>query len=154
MTGDLFANPLHLVILLVVVLVIFGPGKLPGVGAALGKSVREFKKATTEDDRPSTPTPATALLTSAAPAAGSTVAAEPCPQCGHENQTGARFCSSCGTTIVVPAETVAEAAELAAPPAPVQCPDCGTENPSSSRFCAHCGKLMDLPARAAEPQSV
>jgi len=33
------------VIILVVVLIIFGAGKLPQIGGALGKSIREFRKA-------------------------------------------------------------------------------------------------------------
>jgi len=33
-----------IVILLVIVLIIFGPGKLGQVGGALGKSLREFRK--------------------------------------------------------------------------------------------------------------
>ena len=32
---------------MVIGLVVFGPGKLPEVGRAVGKSIREFKKATT-----------------------------------------------------------------------------------------------------------
>lgn len=40
----------ELVIILVLALVIFGPGKLPEVGRAIGRSVREFKKATSLDD--------------------------------------------------------------------------------------------------------
>lgn len=36
----------ELIILLVLALIIFGPGKLPEVGKAVGKSFREFKKAT------------------------------------------------------------------------------------------------------------
>lgn len=41
---DLFA-PSHLLILLLIVLVIFGPSKLGDVGSALGKAIRDFKKA-------------------------------------------------------------------------------------------------------------
>jgi TatA/E family protein of Tat protein translocase len=41
-------SPLHLVIVLVIAVLVLGPGKLPEVGAALGKSIREFRKATTE----------------------------------------------------------------------------------------------------------
>ena len=36
------------VIFLVIVLVIFGPGKLPDVGAGMGKAIREFRKASTD----------------------------------------------------------------------------------------------------------
>jgi sec-independent protein translocase protein TatA len=38
-------SPLHLIIVLVVALIVIGPGKLPDVGAALGKSIREFRLA-------------------------------------------------------------------------------------------------------------
>ena len=37
-----------ILILLVVVLIIWGPGKLPDVGAGLGRAIREFRKASTE----------------------------------------------------------------------------------------------------------
>lgn len=39
-------QPTHLVLILVVVLIIFGPGKLPDVGKAMGKTIREFRRAT------------------------------------------------------------------------------------------------------------
>lgn len=35
----------ELVIILVIMLVIFGPGKLPQLGASLGGAIRNFKKA-------------------------------------------------------------------------------------------------------------
>jgi sec-independent protein translocase protein TatA len=35
----------ELVVILIIALVIFGPGKLPTVGSAIGKSFKEFKKA-------------------------------------------------------------------------------------------------------------
>ena len=38
----------ELVIVLIIALVIFGPSKLPELGRALGRGIREFKKATTE----------------------------------------------------------------------------------------------------------
>jgi sec-independent protein translocase protein TatA len=38
-------TPAHLLIILVIALIVIGPGKLPEVGAAIGKSVREFQKA-------------------------------------------------------------------------------------------------------------
>lgn len=41
----------ELLIILVIGLVIFGPGKLPDVGKALGKSIREFKSANKEPDK-------------------------------------------------------------------------------------------------------
>ena len=38
----------ELLVILVIGLIIFGPGKLPGVGKALGQSIREFKAAEKE----------------------------------------------------------------------------------------------------------
>ncbi|HEY8797960.1 MAG TPA: twin-arginine translocase TatA/TatE family subunit [Candidatus Dormibacteraeota bacterium] len=56
----------YIVGLLVIVLIIFGPGRLPELGGAVGKAMREFRKATTEitNEMTSTvqataPTPAT-----------------------------------------------------------------------------------------------
>lgn len=38
----------ELIVILVIALLIIGPGKLPDVGSALGKSIREFRKASTD----------------------------------------------------------------------------------------------------------
>lgn len=40
----------ELLLILVIGLVVFGAGKLPEVGRALGKSIKEFKEAGSEDD--------------------------------------------------------------------------------------------------------
>jgi sec-independent protein translocase protein TatA len=41
-------GPVELIIILVIALIVIGPGRLPDVGAALGKSIREFRKASTD----------------------------------------------------------------------------------------------------------
>lgn len=41
-------GPLELIIILVIILVVFGAGKLPEIGGALGKGIREFRAATKE----------------------------------------------------------------------------------------------------------
>ncbi|MCX7923877.1 MAG: twin-arginine translocase TatA/TatE family subunit [Clostridia bacterium] len=38
----------ELILILVIALIIFGPGKLPSVGGAIGKAFSEFKKASKE----------------------------------------------------------------------------------------------------------
>jgi len=38
----------ELILILVIALIIFGPGKLPSVGASIGKALNEFKKASRE----------------------------------------------------------------------------------------------------------
>lgn len=47
-------QPWHLLIVLAIILLIFGPGKLSGLGSALGSSIRDFKRATREDDEGTT----------------------------------------------------------------------------------------------------
>lgn len=47
---DFLANPLHLTLLIVVLVLLFGASKLGDVGGALGKSIREFKKEANFDD--------------------------------------------------------------------------------------------------------
>ena len=44
-------GPTELVLILVVIVIIFGAGKLGGVGKAVGKSVREFKEEVQVDDK-------------------------------------------------------------------------------------------------------
>jgi sec-independent protein translocase protein TatA len=46
---DIFA-PSHLLILLVIILIIFGPSKLGDVGGAMGKAIRDFKRAMNEPE--------------------------------------------------------------------------------------------------------
>jgi sec-independent protein translocase protein TatA len=41
-------GPTELIIILVIVIIIFGAGKLPELGGALGKGIKEFKSATKE----------------------------------------------------------------------------------------------------------
>ena len=38
-------QPMHLILILAVALVVFGPGKLPEIGKGLGEAIRGFKKA-------------------------------------------------------------------------------------------------------------
>lgn len=41
-------RPGHLLIILAIVLLVFGPAKLPEFGSALGRTIRDFKKAMSE----------------------------------------------------------------------------------------------------------
>jgi len=44
----------ELIILLVIILIIFGAGKLPQIGAGMGKAIRNFKDASNEDEKEDT----------------------------------------------------------------------------------------------------
>ena len=44
-------QPMHLLVILVSVLIIFGPGKLPELGGSIGKAMRGFKQAMNEPEK-------------------------------------------------------------------------------------------------------
>ncbi|HYA31372.1 MAG TPA: twin-arginine translocase TatA/TatE family subunit [Thermodesulfovibrionales bacterium] len=44
---------MHLIIILVIALVVFGPSRLPELGKGIGKGIRDFKKALSDDDKDS-----------------------------------------------------------------------------------------------------
>jgi TatA/E family protein of Tat protein translocase len=55
-------SPIHIIILLAVVLLIFGTKKLPEVGRSLGRGIREFKGSVTGEEVHTPPPPAEAVL--------------------------------------------------------------------------------------------
>jgi sec-independent protein translocase protein TatA len=63
----------ELIIILIIALVVIGPGRLPDVGAALGKSIREFRKASSDLSE------ATRVDTTPAPPAATPAATVPAP---------------------------------------------------------------------------
>src|SRR5437764_6299470 len=80
----MFRNPTtDLIIALVIVLLIFGPKRLPGLGKQLGQGLREFKDSITGDSKSSEEEQRPEIArTSAPPIAGtgeSTITAEPAP---------------------------------------------------------------------------
>jgi len=81
-------QPMHLIVVLVIILLIFGPGKLPELGRAVGDGMRELKKATSGD----------ANAAPAAPAAVSAMVAAQtlCPACAKATPAGQPFCGHCG----------------------------------------------------------
>jgi len=110
-------GPMELIIILVIALMIFGAGKLPEVGSALGKGIKEFKKATTDEP------PREIAGTTATPVAP----AAPAP-------------AAPAAQAVAPAS--ATAPPVAAPMAGAFCPKCGTQAIGDSRFCATCGASL------------
>lgn len=66
----MFRNPTtDLIVVLLIVLVIFGPKRLPGLGKQLGQGIREFKDGITGKDDDSAEHPAISQSTATPPAA-------------------------------------------------------------------------------------
>lgn len=94
-------GPMELVVILVIALMIFGAGKLPEVGSALGRGIREFKKATADEPPaipPSSPPPA-ATTPAPAPAAAAPPGSVYCAKCGAQASSDSRFCAKCGAAL-------------------------------------------------------
>ncbi len=100
-------SPLELIIILVIVLMIFGAGKLPEVGSALGRGIKEFKKSATDEQQriaagtaepaPAPPPAAAPVAAACAPAAAAT--GPYCPKCGTRAANDSRFCANCGASL-------------------------------------------------------
>ena len=67
-TGGLF-QPWHLIVILVIVLIVFGPGKLPDLGQSLGRGIREFKSSVKGEDPDELKKPEAAASTTEPPKA-------------------------------------------------------------------------------------
>jgi TatA/E family protein of Tat protein translocase len=94
-------SPVHLIIILVIALLILGPGKLPETGAAVGHAIREFRHAMDGKD-------------DAAPLAGGPVAAAPPAQTAAEPVAAAPLPQATGGPVVATPPQVAPAASDAA----------------------------------------
>jgi sec-independent protein translocase protein TatA len=99
----------ELLIIAVIVLLVFGSSKLGDVGGAVGRSIREFRKAAGEDaDTPSVsasiiPTPSLAPPARDAQLQSVDGVGRFCAECGNGIAEGQKFCSRCGTRIATPA---------------------------------------------------
>ncbi|HEY6779550.1 MAG TPA: twin-arginine translocase TatA/TatE family subunit [Thermoleophilaceae bacterium] len=73
-------GPLEIIVILVIVLVVFGPKRLPDLGRSLGKGMREFKDSVTgKDDKELPEVQHVAPVERPDPAPTTTTAGEPKP---------------------------------------------------------------------------
>ena len=103
-------QPIHLIAVLVVALLIFGPSKLPELGRSVGRSITEFRKGAKEMsggfleeiNQPVEPVSPTAAPMAASDTVASSNPVTPsnfCIHCGKPNPAGAVFCNQCGSKI-------------------------------------------------------
>lgn len=78
-------GPFELLIVLVLALLVLGPGKLPEVGSALGRTIRDFRKASTDIEEATSLDPAASASVTTKPATIVTAAAE--PEAASEDRT-------------------------------------------------------------------
>lgn len=44
-------NPIHLLVIALIAVIVFGPKRLPGLGRSLGKGMREFRESISGDSK-------------------------------------------------------------------------------------------------------
>ena len=84
----------ELILVVLVVLIVFGAGKLPDVLGQLGKGVRTFRDESTNDKPASVAAGSTTSAATAAP--GTTIY---CRNCGRPNGADSKFCTNCGQAL-------------------------------------------------------
>ena len=93
-------GPFELILIVVVILIIFGPKNLPKIGSALGKTVKNVREGMEEgEDEKSAKKPASdddAVEVVADEDDADVEDTQFCGECGAKNPAGAAFCSKCG----------------------------------------------------------
>jgi len=76
-----------LLIILLIILILFGPRRLPELGESIGRAIRSFKKAHEDPDQ---------LTRTEEGAAGGQAQTASCPNCQKPLSTDFAFCPHCG----------------------------------------------------------
>jgi sec-independent protein translocase protein TatA len=100
--GPFDIGPFEALVILAVVVIVFGVGRLPEVGGAVGRAIREFRKATRDEEAPrqSPEAQASSETPTAAATEPSTPRSSPfCTNCGAKTPPGAKFCPECGSAL-------------------------------------------------------
>ena len=113
-------QPIHIIFILLVALLVFGPKRLPEMGRSIGKALNEFRNGTREmtdslraevngsanagttnnvaSVKTASPTPAQSVAFQA-PSIAPAAARNFCIHCGAVNMPEARFCNQCGAKL-------------------------------------------------------
>ena len=101
-------GPAELIIIVVLILIIFGPKNLPKLGKSLGKTVKNIREGMDGVDENGEPKAKdvtdtveeeSATETDAASAEAPADAVVFCSKCGTKNAADAEFCSKCGARL-------------------------------------------------------
>jgi TatA/E family protein of Tat protein translocase len=128
-------QPIHILIIIIVALLIFGPKKLPEMGRNIGKMLSEFRSASkemTDNFRQEASQPASQTISP-------TIATPPAsiPTASGSTPGASAIPSPDGEKLPSPAAPAASTA-----PAGRFCIQCGAPNPVAAHFCGNCGSKL------------
>ncbi|HXF50549.1 MAG TPA: twin-arginine translocase TatA/TatE family subunit [Dehalococcoidia bacterium] len=94
----------ELILIVIVIALVFGVGKLADIGGVLGRSIREFRRELREESAPQVAEKASQPSSgnAAAGTGAGTVPAVECSKCGSLNKASAKFCAECGSELKAP----------------------------------------------------
>ncbi len=134
-------QPIHLIVIAIVALVIFGPSRLPELGRSVGKMITEFRRGAQEmteglKDELANPSDegSSAALGAQTPSPATIIQSPPPPTASALPNDG----SQASTGLAQPGVVTSEA------PATRYCIACGASNLPEARYCNKCG--ASLPA--------
>ena len=147
-------QPIHLIVIAIIALLIFGPSRLPEIGRGIGKAIKEFQRGTKEmgegfkdevskpvDESQAAAQPAAVPVQPAAYAQSipqplpQPVMPQPVPQAPA--QAVPQPAAQSSWQAVTPSPTGEQPAA-----ATVFCNQCGSSNPVGARFCSKCGSPL------------
>jgi sec-independent protein translocase protein TatA len=131
-------QPWHIIVIVVVALVIFGPSKLPELGRSLGKSITEFRRGTkemTESFKTELSQPEETAAHPAIPMQSIPVQTVPAPAPAAPVQAPVQ------APVTNQPAAAAGAADASVPQTSGGnfCSNCGASNAPAARFCNNCG---------------
>src|SRR5438552_3571963 len=134
--GPFGLGPLELFIILIVLLLVFGVGKIADLGSSLGTGIREFRKNIKEDEPAEQPQPPAAVAATPAPPIEQATP-QPAPPVASVNTASA----SAGAPSPSPSGSTSAPETVSA----IKCPSCGSLNPVGARHCTQCGTALGAP---------
>ncbi len=137
-------QPWHIIVILIVALIIFGPSRLPELGHSIGKAITEFRRGTREmtegikdeiaqagDQSPVATQPSASIIS-------------PSVAAGQVQPAATDLYAAPSLTTSSPqSQPILQVQQVdSRPVAGIKCPNCGSLNVSTARFCNACGTQL------------
>ncbi len=134
-------QPWHIIVILIVALIIFGPSRLPELGHSIGKAITEFRRGTREMTEGIKDEIAQAgdqgPLSPQSPLSPSITVSEAQPAMTDPHPSPSMMTTSSQPQPMLQVQPVDSR-----PAVGIKCPSCGSMNVATAHFCNNCGKQL------------